>query len=152
MTDGPIQRAIERFLIDDGWQFSRLGSDPIFELRFMGENGTWSCLAQAREDESQFVFYSLLPGDVDESQRQAMAELTARINYGLVLGNFELDMSTGDLRYKTSIDVEGAELVDALARQVVYANVMVTDRYLPAIAAVQSGAVDAVDALTLVED
>ena len=51
-----------------------------------------------------------MPIRVAEEQRQIVAELLARINYGLNIGNFELDMTDGEIRYKTSIDVEGGEL------------------------------------------
>ena len=65
-----------------------------------------------------------------------MAEFLTRANYGLIVGNFELDFDDGEVRYKTSLDVEDAELLPALLAHIVYANVTNMDRYLPGIVAV----------------
>ena len=80
-----------------------------------------------------------------------MAEFITRANYGMIIGNFELDFSDGEVRYKTSIDVEGAELVPAVIRQLVYANVLTMDRYLKGIMAVAFGGVDPEMAVKSVE-
>ena len=42
--------------------------------------------------------------------------------------------------YKTSLDVEGAELTAALVDHVLLANIVTTDRYLPGLQAVAGGA------------
>ena len=68
-----------------------------------------------------------------------MAEFIARANYGIVLGNFEIDFSDGEVRFKTSIDVEGSELTPALIEPVMYANVLTMDEYLPGLLAVSQG-------------
>ncbi len=72
----------------------------------------------------------------------AIAEFITRANYGLVIGNFELDFSDGELRYKTAIDVEDDNLSFALIKQMVYANVIIMDKYLPGIMAVIEGKVE----------
>lgn len=51
----------------------------------------------------------------------------------LIIGNFELDFDDGEVRYKTSVDVEGTRLTIPLIRQVVNLNVVTMDRYWPAI-------------------
>lgn len=62
-----------------------------------------------------------------------MAEFLTRANYGMLIGNFEMDFTDGEIRYKTSIDVEGDRLTSPLMQQIVYANVRTMDRYLPGI-------------------
>ncbi|WP_217360014.1 YbjN domain-containing protein, partial [Anabaena sp. UHCC 0253] len=54
-------------------------------------------------------------------------------NYGMINGNFELDFNDGEIRYKTSIDVDGDKLSFALIKNLVYANVIMMDEYLPGI-------------------
>ena len=53
-----------------------------------------------------------------------------RANYGMMIGNFEMDFTDGEIHYKTSIDVEGDKLSSALIKRLVYANVMMMDEYL----------------------
>ena len=68
-----------------------------------------------------------------------MAEFITRVNYGMVLGNFEMDYDDGEIRFKTSIDLEGAMLTDDLVKPLVYANCLMMDKYLPGIMQVISG-------------
>lgn len=151
MSTTPILDVVAAFLTEDGWEFAAVEGQSMLEFQFKGDSTTWGCIAQSIEDQHQFAFYSVLPDLVGADHHAAVADLTARINFGLVIGNFEFDMDSGELRYKTSIDVEGAELVPALVKQLVYANLLVTDHYVPALAAAGSGAVGAVEALALVE-
>lgn len=136
---GPIFKAMERFFREDDWHFEPLPGKPILRMGFRGKNGSWKCYAQAREPQYQFVFYSILDVNVPPNRRQAMAEFLTRANYGLVIGNFEMDFNDGEVRYKTSIDVEGDRLTSALIKQLVYVNVLMMDRYLPGIMSVAFG-------------
>jgi hypothetical protein len=58
-----------------------------------------------------------------------------------------MDYSDGEIRYKTSIDVENDKLSDAILRNLVYANLWTTDRYLPGILSVIYGDVTPVEAI-----
>lgn len=143
----PILQALLNFFTEDDWSFQKVTSEPALRLAFRGENGQWNCYAKAREEQQQMVFYSLCPVAVPEDKRLAAAELIARVNYGLIVGNFELDFNDGEIRYKTSIDVEGESLSPNLIQPLVYANVMMMDEYLPAIEAVIEGRLSPEDAI-----
>jgi len=79
------------------------------------------------------LFYSVSPVNIPEDRRPAVAEYITRANYGLNVGNFEIDYTDGEVRYKSSIDVENTELTSARIHNVVYASVWMMDRYLPGI-------------------
>ncbi len=104
--DPQIFEAIINFFTSYNWTFSKLAEASILQLRFQGENGEWECYAKAREEENQFVFYSICPVKVPKPKRRAVGEYIARANYGTISGNFELDFADGEIRYKTSIDLE----------------------------------------------
>lgn len=139
MHNGQIFNAMIEFFEEDDWDFTWLEDIPVLSMNFSGRSGKWVCYAQAREDQEQFVFYSVCPVNVPEDRRPAVAEFITRANYGMIIGNFELDYIDGEVRYKTSIDVEGVNLLPPLIRQLVYANVVTMDRYLPGIMAVTYG-------------
>ena len=80
-----------------------------------------------------------------------MAEFITRANYGMIVGSFEMDYGDGEVRYKTSIDVEGDRLSLGLVRQLVYINVLMMDRYLPGIMKVAYGDVDPAAAIDSIE-
>ncbi|MGC9503930.1 YbjN domain-containing protein, partial [Baaleninema sp.] len=139
------------FFLEDDWSFQRLEGRSVLQLGFEGENGRWSCFAKAREPQQQLVFYSICPVEVPETQRQEMSEFLTRANYGLVIGNFEMDFQDGEIRYKTSLDVENDVLSSALVKNLVYPNLLTMDKYLRGIAAVAKGEMTPTEAIDWVE-
>ncbi len=129
----PLFDAMTKFFSDDSWPYIVLEDRPILTMNFEGKNAKWSCFAQAREEQQQFVFYSLCPVNAPEDRRAALAEFLTRANYGLIVGNFEMDFEDGEIRYKTSVDFEGLPLAPEAFRTAVYANVSMMDQYLPGI-------------------
>lgn len=148
---GPILTALRAFFDADGWPYAPVAEDSVLRLPFQGVAGNWLCYAQAREAQAQFVFYSVYPALVPPADRRAMAELLTRANYGLVLGNFELDFADGEVRFKTSLDVEGAALTPPLIQACVYANVMIMDQYLPGLVALLAEGLEPTAALARIE-
>jgi hypothetical protein len=143
--------AMTAFFDQDDWNYDQLPDRPVLRMGFNGDDGQWMCFAQAREEQEQFIFYSVAPVKAPEERRVEMAEFITRANYGMIVGNFELDFSDGEVRYKTSVDSEGSELAHALVKGLVYANVLTMDRYLKGIMAVAFGGVDAQSAVASVE-
>jgi hypothetical protein len=82
----------------------------------------------------------------------AIAEFLTRANSGIIIGNFELDFTDGEISYKTSIDVEGDRLSFALIQRLVYANVTMMDEYLPGILSVIYDNVSPADAIAKIEN
>ncbi len=134
-----LLETIIQFLVDDDWSFEKLKGATALRFNFSGDNGEWTCFAEAKEELNQFIFYSRAPMQAPEDKRLAMAEFLTRANYSLILGNFEMDFSDGEIRYKTSIDVEGDQLTPALIKPIIYTNLQMMDQYLPGITSVIEG-------------
>lgn len=149
---GQLFEAIVEFFTKDEWPFSQVEGQTALRTAFKGDNGSWNCYARAVEEHQLFLFYSVCPAYVPEDKRLAMAEFLTRANYGLNLGNFELDFADGEVRYKTSVDVEGDELSLALVTRLVYANVLTMDTYLPGIMSVIYANVNPVEAIARIEE
>lgn len=128
---GKVFEIIKIFFSEDNWPTTELEGKTILRTGFSGDNGQWTCYAQAREEQEQFVFYSVSPIKAPESQRDVVAEFITRANYGLLNGNFEMDYDDGEVRYKTFIDIEGGELTHAMIKTLVYGNVFMMDKYFP---------------------
>lgn len=136
---GDIFDTMVEFFQREEWTYDQVSDQPILRLGMNGKNGKWVGYAQAREEQEQFVFYSVLPTTAPENMRHTVAELLTRLNYGLVIGNWEMDYRDGEIRYKTSVDVEGDRLSSALMRNLVFLNLQMMDRSLPAIMGVMYG-------------
>ena len=139
------------FFKQEQWPFIKLPEQTTVQLLAQAQNGQWTCYATVREAENIFAFYSVCPIPASSSKREKIAEFIIRVNQGMLLGNFELDYRDGEIRYKTSIDVEGDWLTHALIRSLVYTNVMTLDQYLPAILAVLEQGTTPEQAIHLVE-
>jgi hypothetical protein len=68
-----------------------------------------------------------------------------------LLGNFELDVSDGEIRYKTSIALEGDRISFNSFKNIVYTNVLMMDRYLPEIMSLLHSDAEQAPALTATE-
>jgi hypothetical protein len=125
------------------WTVEQATDRPLLRMPFDHKGEPWTCYAEAREAQHRVIFYAVPPVTVPEPKRAAMAELIARANYGVTIGNLELDMSDGEVRCKTSLDVTGDRLSHPLLHSLVLANLKVMHHYLPAIRAVLAGATPA---------
>ncbi|MGD8626060.1 MAG: YbjN domain-containing protein [Anaerolineae bacterium] len=139
------------FLEEDGWHPQRVEDRTIYRMGFSGDNGTTTCFAQIRIDLEQFLFYVLAPMKVAEGARLAVAEYLTRANYGLRIGNFEIDFSDGEVRYKSSLDFEGTTLTPQLIKMAIYPAVQTMDRYLAGLMAVAYGGKAPAEAIEEVE-
>ena len=133
MSDTPLFDAMVDFFKTDDWPFIQLEDRPVLSMNFDGKNAKWTCFAQAREEQRQFIFYSVCPVNAPAEKRPALAEFITRANYGLIIGNFELDFEDGEIRYKTSLDAEDLALNGTVFKILVYANVSMMDQYLPGV-------------------
>ena len=146
-----ILESLRSYFSENRWVFDQLEGKTILRMGFKGETAEWTCFAQAREQQQQAVFYSRASIQVPAERRMAVAEFITRANYGMILGNFEQDMEDGEIRYKTSIDVEGSILTPNLIHQLVACNVHMMDQYLPGVMAVAFGGLSPKEALAQIE-
>ena len=147
-----LYETVTAFLDEDGWTYSRIPDQTALLTEFQGEHGRWGCLARVEESYRQLVFHSLCPFSAPEGRRMAMAEFLTRANYGMPLGNFEMDFEDGEIRFKTSIDMEDVEPITLLVKHVVYANVIMMDRYLPGIVSVGEDGIPPAEAIAEIEE
>ncbi|MBI5566987.1 MAG: YbjN domain-containing protein [Chloroflexi bacterium] len=131
MSNTPLLDALADYFKAENWPYLQLEDRPVLSLNYTGQHASWTCYAQAREEQQQVIFYSVCPVSTPVERRAALAEYLTRANYGLIIGNFELDFEDGEIRYKTSLDVEGLTLGPVVLKNLINANVSTLDQYLP---------------------
>lgn len=149
---GQLYTAVVDYLTEDGWNFRVAEEDVAVQMGFRGRSSSWQCLCIVDEEKGFVRFYSILPAVVDEPLRATIAEFVTRANYGLPIGNFEMDWSDGEVRYKTSIDIEGGELTAKMVENLLMSNLTTTDRYLPGLMRVLYGDKEPAEAVTEIEE
>jgi hypothetical protein len=136
----PLYPVLEAVVAEADWEIDRRPDRGLLVFPVTGDHGEWTTAAQAREDARQAFVYSIAREHVPEAARAEAATLIARLNWGLSLGTFELDLDDGQIRLRTSIDVGEAELTPELVKPLLISNLSLMDHYLPAIRAVADGA------------
>ncbi len=127
-----IQNCVAFFKADE-WPHEVIEDLPMVRSRYAGRHGNYDCWFQDRPNEQQLMFYARAPTNAVEDKRQAVAEFMTRANYGMVIGNFELDLKDGEMRYKASVDYEHIQVNNAFLKNMSYQVVVNMDRYLPGI-------------------
>lgn len=146
-----LLQTVAAFFVQEDWSFDQNVEKSVLRLQYTGDHGKWQCYAKTQEENQVFLFYSILHLKAPKDKHLDVADYICRINYGLVMGNLEIDFEDGEIRYKTSIDVEGDTLSFELIRNMVYANVNLMDFYLPGLLAMIEQDRSPVDAIALVE-
>ncbi len=76
-------------------------------------------IALLYDEDSRFVFYLDFLTPVPEKSRLLAIEFLTRANFGIVIGNFEIDHESGLVRFKTSLDFAGLKLSEVLVRNLI---------------------------------
>ncbi|MSQ26612.1 MAG: YbjN domain-containing protein [Dehalococcoidia bacterium] len=154
---GEMFDVIVTFAKDSGWPYEVVEAGSAVRVPLKGDNGEWLAVIMAEEGLNQCMVFSYLTGEVPAARRPPMAEFLTRANYGLRIGNFEMDCEDGEVRYRTSLDTAGEKLSPPMLKQLVTHNATQFDTYLPGIQAVLGGtgpveAVEAMEAMDTVEE
>ena len=125
----PILSSLIDFMEEGKWHYEIIEGQNLLRFLFKGKTGRMLCYADVEEDDRWLIFYSYLPVNTPAEKVHDMAEFIARANRGMRIGNFELDFDDGEVRFKTSIDVEGGELTNKMIDNLLQANLVTMDRY-----------------------
>lgn len=121
-----------KFFERNRWTYELDAGRSALVTRFRGSAGTWHCAAVVNQEEQQVAFFAQVETVTPEERRPAVIEYITRANFGLGMGNFEMDLSDGETRCKTCLSVQGASLTPALLDNLVRRNFELMDRYVPA--------------------
>lgn len=152
---------VQQFFAEMDWPTAVVeGTPPAIHTSYNLEEHSIHCLAAYFAAQPCLLFYSILPTIVPAEQRSEMAFLIAYANDEMLIGNFELNLEEGLVRYKSVVDMGGwtdamrqdEALLRACWQEVVGVNLQMMVSYLPSLLAVARGENTAVEAIALVEN
>lgn len=80
------------------------------------------------------LFTTILPMNIPEKMRSKVSEYINRVNYDLLLGNFQMDFSDGEFSYKAAAAFEeDFGLSDETILRLTYVGFNMFDAYVPAL-------------------
>jgi len=139
------------FFASAGMNATPVEGEPAFKLVLGGEHGLMPAMAGLLLERHQLITYVAAPSNCPEDRRAAVAEFVARANWGLPMGNFEIDLDDGSIRFKSSVDYENVGLTPELVRNVFAPAAFTMDRYLQGLLAVMFGNTDPAEIIEAIE-
>lgn len=145
----PIIEVVNTFFDDDGWDIAVQDGGALLG-RVRGENLAFHTVVVVDEDRRRLTAYALAPVIVSPAFRLKILDFTTRANSGIAVGNFELDVRGGELRFKTGADLHDVEATLPLVRNLVYRAVFALDGTWPGFQAILEDGASVDVALALV--
>jgi len=127
-------RATYEFTGEDSGDFNYSGYVEVYEERFAVE------------------VYLYAPVSVPERKRKDVAELLARINFGMLAGQISLNFDSGKIRYKGTLEVKDGALSVAMVNIMVDRGMSILDHFLPAVLDVAHANTSPEDAFAKVDE
>jgi hypothetical protein len=114
-----MDKVIEFFSndVDGNWSFQ---VDRENNLVHTSWEGCFPIAIDVQEDLCTVIVYVLCPSRVPEgNKRRQMAEFLTRANYGLMIGNFEMDFRDGEVRYKGALEYADGDLTTMMIEKLI---------------------------------
>lgn len=145
-----LQDALLSALQVDGIALEPLKGVAAARVDGLGQPDAFDVVVQWSDEDQTVIAYAVSAHRVPADRRASVMELVTRINFGLVIGCFELDLDDGELRFRASVDLEGATQDATGMKNVVFAAAATYARYQPSLVDVVGGMV-ARDALARID-
>ncbi|CAN1209311.1 hypothetical protein TUMEXPCC7403_03745 [Tumidithrix helvetica PCC 7403] len=140
------------FFESEDWDYGLLEEYGIIKLSYKGLSGEWDCFALGNDLETEIGFYSIYQENIPEGARLPVSEFLTRANYGMPVGNFEMDLDSGEVRFKISVELGNTVIPEELLGCNVERNLAIADRFFPIIKLVASGEVSVMQAIALAQN
>ncbi len=132
--------------------FAIFREEKRIRLNICRKHALYSCHLRISNDDEIFQIHLNYPVLAkDEKMRPNVTEFFTRVNYGLVLGAFEVDLRDGEARYHISHIIGDGRLEDEVIRRIIGSALSTADRYFPAYMRVLFGGDTPEDAVFLAE-
>ena len=133
----------------------RFHADPesrTVQLFITGDHAVYNCRVQLTHGDELIqarIHYPVVARD--PKIRPLVAEALARANHGMAIGNFDIDMDTGDINFHLGQVIRDKGLDDDVIGGVFSASLSTADRYFPAVMRVMFAGHTPADAVYLSE-
>lgn len=140
-NDTPIVDCLKQYFNNNQWHYTyyppRSNSDRgnkssdsqqshHLSLRMRHKQLNCGYLFRVQEKNKLLAVYGMLPFLMPESHQSAAMLLITQINYDMLIGNLEMDINDGEIRYKHAIDVETVGINDEIIEHLLQSVIAMT--------------------------
>jgi len=143
---------LKNVLRDVGWSPEETDFEGQLKVDFSGSDIPISeAEFDVKIDYERLVCYFNFKNTASKNHVEQVVQFITRANFGLIIGNFEVDFETGLVRFKSSIDFTGVKVQERLVKNVIRSAMDVVEDYGDAAAEVIKGRKSATEAISAVE-
>lgn len=127
-----IASAIDDFMVASNWRYQFDDENGVFRLSLNLKGKINRVNYTIDVNENGYMVYAVLPVNAtkdDKGMMAKMAEFLHRANYGLRVGNFEMDHADGEIRYKVYTICDGIVPTREMVRRSILVPVNMFERY-----------------------
>ncbi|ALF59433.1 hypothetical protein [Psychrobacter urativorans] len=129
----PIVDYLKQYFDNKEWHYTYYrpkssDSQQSHHLSLRMRNKQIDCgyLFRVQENNSLLAVYGILPFLIPESHQSAAMLLITQINYDMLIGNLEMDINDGEIRYKNAIDVDSVGIDDHITEHLLQSVIAMT--------------------------
>ena len=111
-----LMSVVTREFEENGLQFTPSADGNACSLPMAGSSAVYTVHVSVDDHAEQVIVLIVAPQRIPVASRLTACEYIVRVNQGLRLGGFDLDMNDGEFRFRVGIDVEGGEFVPSMLR------------------------------------
>jgi hypothetical protein len=108
-------------------------ADELLRIDVEGERSNWQVFFRPVDEEKLLVIYSLFHYKAPAEKLKEVALLLSEINYGLKIGNFEINLENGEIHFKTYLDIVDDNLPQLWIERSISINVTTMEHFAPRI-------------------
>ena len=149
-----IADVIRGFLVDDDWKFDFDEEKGVFRFRVAIDSKLKHLRYFINVRDNSYIVYAVSPIEADSKDvglMKEMADFICRANYGIRNGNFEFDMTDGEVRYKIFVDCNAITPSEEIVKSSIIIPSVMFDRYAPGMLDIMFKEAKAEEAITKCE-
>ncbi len=149
-TPSPLEM-VQRYLRDHQWKAEAMPKEHAFKEERETKYGIVTYYFQIEPELDQFLFYISPEIRLIKEQLLPVAEFVVRANFGMRIGNFELDMKEGKVSFRSGLNFKGQGLSTALIDGAVQPALKAFEEFYPSLEKVFAGIMSPLEAINEAE-
>ena len=121
------------------WTYDRDDDELVIRFGVQGEDIPMDFVIRVDAERQLLKLFSFLPFKVKEDKRVDLSLATNYINYTLINGNFDLDLSDGSLLFRVTTSFHGSLIGEDLIQYLISISLGTVDDYNDKFLAINSG-------------
>ncbi|MDO5581894.1 MAG: hypothetical protein Q4G69_12255 [Planctomycetia bacterium] len=109
------------------------GTRYIYVSSFDSKTGSVKAFLDVKNDSEIIRIVAIHDQKIPEDFRDEVARFFIKVNYNIIIGSLQIDLSDGEVRYVNTIDTEDIEYTVPALKRAYFLPLIMLGRYMPAV-------------------